>query len=327
MSASERTRVVVVGNGMVGHRFIETLITRDATTRLDVTVFGEERYPAYDRVNLSGFFDGKSLADLSLVKPGQYQDAGVEFRPDETVVAIDRAAKTVATSSGATMSYDKLILATGSYPFVPPIPGADAPGCFVYRTIDDLEAIRAWSSARARTGVVIGGGLLGLEAANALRNLGLDVNVVEFAPRLMALQVDEAGGTILRRRIEGLGVGVHTSQADHGDRDAHRPRRPARRRAAAVRGRQLAAHRHRRLLGRHPRRATSSRAPPRSRSASAAASSSISAVAPPTPTSWPSASAPATTARPTVWSRPATTWPRSRLPSCWAATRCSPAST
>jgi nitrite reductase (NADH) large subunit len=111
-----------------------------------------------------------------------------------------------------TAPYDHLVLATGSYPFVPPIPGSDLPGCFVYRTIEDLEAIGTWARDRAGVGAVIGGGLLGLEAANALRNLGLEVHVVEFAPRLMALQVDEAGGTILRRRIESLGVAVHTSK-------------------------------------------------------------------------------------------------------------------
>jgi nitrite reductase (NADH) large subunit len=197
---------------MVGHRFVDLLTRDDRADRFDVTIFGEEPRAAYDRVNLSGFFDGRSADDLSLVRPGQYEAAGVRVLFDERVIAVDRPTKAVTTASGLKVGYDTLILATGSYPFVPPIAGADTPGCFVYRTIEDLEAIASWSGDRARTGAVIGGGLLGLESANALRNLGLDVHVVEFASRLMALQVDEAGGAILRRRIEGLGVAVHTGK-------------------------------------------------------------------------------------------------------------------
>ena len=210
--ALEKKRIVVVGNGMVGHRFLETLIDRGLAPGLDVTVFGEEPLAAYDRVNLSAFFDGRTAEDLSLCRPGQYESAGFTLLKSERVVGVDRPSRTVVTASGLKVPYDTLVLATGSYPFVPPIPGADVPGCFEYRTLADLVAIRAWAAGRARTGVVIGGGLLGLEAANALRNLGLSVNVVEFAPRLMTLQVDEAGGAILRRRIEGLGVSVHTGK-------------------------------------------------------------------------------------------------------------------
>ncbi len=197
---------------MVGHRFLDLLSEGDRANHFEVTVFGEEPRGAYDRVNLSSFFDGRSADDLSLARPGQYEAAGFRLLLDERVVAIDRPTRTVSTSSGLKVTYDTLILATGSYPFVPPIAGSDTPGCFVYRTIDDLEAIANWSGDRARTGVVIGGGLLGLEAANALRNLGLGVHVVEYASRLMALQVDDAGGAILRRRIEGLGVSVHTGK-------------------------------------------------------------------------------------------------------------------
>src|SRR4029077_5135995 len=117
----------------------------------------------------------------------------------------------VLTSSGAVYDYDRLVLATGSYPFVPPIPGRDRADCFVYRTIQDLEGIRL-ASVRARVGVVIGGGLLGLEAAKALTDLGLDTHVVEFAPRLMAVQLDDAAARVLKRKIEALGVSVHTSK-------------------------------------------------------------------------------------------------------------------
>ena len=197
---------------MVGHRLLELLAESGRARDFDVTVLGEEPRAAYDRVNLSAFFEGRSAEELSLCRPGQYDDAGFRVLLDERVVAIDRPTKTISTTSGRTVAYDSLVLATGSYPFVPSIPGSDTPGCFVYRTIEDLEAIARWSGDRARTGVVIGGGLLGLEAANALRNLALSVHIVEFAPRLMSLQVDEAGGAILRRRIEGLGVAVHTGK-------------------------------------------------------------------------------------------------------------------
>ncbi|MES1204399.1 MAG: nitrite reductase large subunit NirB [Pseudomonadota bacterium] len=212
MLQTPKPRLVVVGNGMVGHRLLELLAEHRHSGAYDVTVFGEEPRAAYDRVNLSAFFDGRAADELSLRRPGQYEAEGFRLLLGERIVAIDRPAKTVVAASGLVVPYDHLILATGSYPFVPAIAGSDLPGCFVYRTIEDLEAIAAWSGQRARSGVVIGGGLLGLEAANALVKLGLAVNIVEFAPRLMALQVDEPGGAILRRRIEALGVLVHTGK-------------------------------------------------------------------------------------------------------------------
>src|SRR5947208_2419538 len=187
-----RQRIVVVGNGMVGHRFVDLLIAEGRTEDYQVTIIGEEPRLAYDRVALSSFFAGKSAADLSLVEPGRYESAGITMHRPDRVTAIDRAAKTVTTASGLVQGYDKLVLATGSYAFVPPIEGRDAAGCFVYRTIDDLEAMQAYA-AKVKVGVVIGGGLLGLEAANALQNLGLETHVVEFAPRLMSLQIDEVG--------------------------------------------------------------------------------------------------------------------------------------
>ena len=213
---SARTRIVVVGNGMVGQRFLEKL---PAAHSFDITVIGEEPRPAYDRVQLTSFFAGKSAEDLNLVPPGFFEAHGIGVRLGERVMGVDRAARTVATSAGGRIVYDKLVLATGSQPFVPPVPGRDRAGCYVYRTIEDLEAIRA-GAARARVGVVIGGGLLGLEAARALRDLGLETHVVELAPRLMALQVDEGGGAMLRRKIEALGVRVHTGRATAAIADA-----------------------------------------------------------------------------------------------------------
>jgi nitrite reductase (NADH) large subunit len=204
--------VVVVGNGMVGHRFLERLVEGGHHRRLRLTTFCEEPRPAYDRVGLTSFFSGKSAAELSLVAPGQYEQAGIELYVGDRAISIDRASRTVTAASGRRVPYDKLVLATGSYPFVPPIPGREAAGCFVYRTIEDLESIRAWA-AQARVGTVIGGGLLGLEAAHALKQLGLEVHVVEFAPRLMSLQLDEPGGALLRSKIEALGVSVHTGKS------------------------------------------------------------------------------------------------------------------
>jgi nitrite reductase (NADH) large subunit len=203
-------RIVVVGNGMVGHHFVERLI--EAGGAHQITVFCEERRPAYDRVGLTSFFTGKSAADLSLVAPGQYEAAGVELLVGDQAIAVDRAARTVVSASGKVVPYDQLVFATGSVPFVPPIPGRETKGCFVYRTLDDLENIRDWAG-HSKVGVVVGGGLLGLEAANALKQLGLETHVVEFAPRLMALQLDEVGGALLRSKIEALGVNVHTGKS------------------------------------------------------------------------------------------------------------------
>ncbi|GIG65401.1 nitrite reductase large subunit NirB [Phytomonospora endophytica] len=198
-------RVVVCGDGMVGRRFTEELRRRDPSAR--ITVLAEESRPAYDRVRLSAFFDGASAEDLRLGEP----DPGVDLRLGEPARRIDRDRRIVHGDHGS-YEYDHLVLATGSSPFVPPIPGADAPGCFVYRTLDDLEALRAFAEGR-RHGVVVGGGLLGLEAANALLLLGLDAEVVEFAPHLMPAQLDAAGGAVLRDHITRLGIGVHCGTA------------------------------------------------------------------------------------------------------------------
>ncbi|MFZ1904906.1 MAG: FAD-dependent oxidoreductase, partial [Steroidobacteraceae bacterium] len=208
-------RLVVVGNGMVGQRFLEAL---DPAVGFRITVLAEEPRTAYDRVQLSTLFSGRSALDLSLAPAGFFESAHIALRLGERATAIDRRARRVHTHQNCEYAYDKLVLATGSSPFVPPIPGCDRGGCHVYRTIEDLDAIRA-SSRNAVSGVVIGGGLLGLEAAKALADLGLATHVVEFAPRLMALQVDDGGGAMLRRRIAALGVSVHTAKDTRAIRD------------------------------------------------------------------------------------------------------------
>jgi len=198
-----------VGNGMVGHHFVETLV--DAGTDDCITLIGEEPRPAYDRVHLSDVFAGREPSDLALASRDTYRDWGVDAHFGDPVSLIDRERKQIITRGGRSFSYDKLVLATGSYPFVPPVPGSEHKRCLTYRTIDDLGEIRAKAQG-SKIGVVVGGGLLGLECANALRNLGLETHVVEFAPGLMGVQLDEGGSRMLRRKVEALGVQVHTGK-------------------------------------------------------------------------------------------------------------------
>ncbi|MBO0839859.1 MAG: nitrite reductase large subunit [Sciscionella sp.] len=206
--------LVVVGNGMVGHRVVRALRERDDAGEWAVVVFAEEDRPAYDRVALTSYVQTWDPATLALPGNDFADDDAVRLRLSDPVVEVLPATKTVRTESGFEQRYDALVLATGSYPFVPPVPGADLPGCFVYRTIEDLDAIRAAADAAARrsgraAAAVVGGGLLGLEAANALRGMGLSPHIVELAPRLMPLQVDTGGGALLRRLVEGLKLTVH----------------------------------------------------------------------------------------------------------------------
>ena len=204
--------VVVVGHGMVGHRFVQALRERDATDRWRIEIVSEEIDPAYDRVGLSSYV-GAWLRDSLALEGNTYAgDDHVVTHLGETVTGIDREARRVVTSGGREIAYDAVVLATGSYAFVPPVPGHDNDRCFVYRTLDDLDDIRAAAEAAGpgATGVVVGGGLLGLEAANALKLMGMTPHVVEFAPRLMPMQVDDGGGAILKNLVTGLGLEVHT---------------------------------------------------------------------------------------------------------------------
>ena len=218
----KRRRLLVIGNGMVGQRLLEKLAA--VAHDYSVTVLCEEPRPAYDRVGLTSFFSGRTAEDLSLVPAGFFETSGIALHLNERAAVIDRVARTVTTTSGQVFAYDKLVIATGSFPFVPPIPGRERRHCFVYRTIEDLVAIRE-AARHARSGTVIGGGLLGLEAAKALVDLGLETHVVEFAPRLMAVQIDDGGGRVLRRHIESLGVRVHagksTTSIEQGSRREH----------------------------------------------------------------------------------------------------------
>ena len=206
-----KTNLVIIGNGMVGHRFVEEIIDKMQADKFNITIFCQEPRVAYDRVHLSSYFSGHTAEALSLVREGLYQENDINILLNERVILINRQRKEVHSQTGRIISYDKLIIATGSYPWIPPIKGADGANCFVYRTIEDLDAIRNCAS-NCKTGAVVGGGLLGLEAAGALKNLGIETHVVEFAPVLMAEQLDSMGGEQLRRKIEEMGVGVHTSK-------------------------------------------------------------------------------------------------------------------
>lgn len=210
-STTPMQTLIVIGNGMVGHHCVEQLIERGALARYRILVFGEETRRAYDRVHLSEYIGGRDAESMAMSDAAFYERPGLSLRLGTPVLRIDRHARQVVTAEGS-HGYDKLVLATGSYPFVPPIAGAEGASRLVYRTLDDLDQIRAAADG-ARRGVVVGGGLLGLEAANALKSLGLEAHVVEFAPRLMPVQLDEAGGAALKARIEALGVGVHLSRA------------------------------------------------------------------------------------------------------------------
>ena len=210
--------LIIIGNGMVGHHCVEQLIEQGATAHYQIHVFGEERHIAYDRVHLSEYFTGRDAESLALGSAEDYIAGGITLHLDEVVISIDRDNGEIVTSRGR-HPYDSLVMATGSTPFVPPIEGLGAVGSaeaasnrLVYRTLEDLDQIRAAAKGKTR-GVVVGGGLLGLEAANALKSLVLEAHVVEFAPRLMPVQLDEDGGQTLKQHITALGVGVHLNRA------------------------------------------------------------------------------------------------------------------
>ena len=203
-------RIIIIGNGMVGYKFCEKLTARKEQP-FDITVFGEETRPAYDRVHLSEYFSGKTADDLSLASIQWYNNNGIKLHLGDPVQSIDRNNKTIKSHSGIVLPYDYLILATGSSAFVPSIPGVEKEGVFIYRTIEDLELISDYAR-KAKKGAVIGGGLLGLEAAKALIDLGIEeTHVIEFAPRLMPRQIDDAGSKLLQHKLEQLGLHIHTN--------------------------------------------------------------------------------------------------------------------
>ncbi len=208
---SKKQTLVVIGNGMVGHNFLVSLMASGIKDQYEVVTFSEENRVAYDRVHLTEYFSGKSAEDLSMVEDGFFEENGIIIHLGDKAKAINLRARTVTSEKGLSISYDKLVLATGSYAFVPPIPGHDRAQCMVYRTIEDLEAITV-AAKNSTVGAVVGGGLLGLEAAKALSDLDLKTNVVQFSPRLMSAQLDDGGAKLLADKIEALGVSVLTNK-------------------------------------------------------------------------------------------------------------------
>ncbi len=204
-------KIVMIGNGMVGYKFCEKLVAKAPKDSFEITVFGEEVRPAYDRVHLSEFFSGKSAEDLSLAPSDWYTANQIQLYLGDPIKEINREQKRVHSVRGLSVAYDILILATGSSAFVPPIPGVEKNGVFIYRTIEDLELMKDWAK-KSKKGAVIGGGLLGLEAAKAMIDLGItDTHVIEFAPRLMPRQIDAAGSAILKNKLETLGLKILTN--------------------------------------------------------------------------------------------------------------------
>ena len=196
---------------MVGYKFCEKLVAKSNPSTFNITVFGEEVRPAYDRVHLSEYFAGKSAEELSMAPASWYSENNITLHLGDPIAQINRTAKTVDSHKGLTIPYDILILATGSAAFVPPIPGTEKDGVFIYRTIEDLEMMTAYAK-KAKKGAVIGGGLLGLEAAKAMIDLGItDTSVIEFAPRLMPRQIDETGSNVLKEKLETLGLKILTN--------------------------------------------------------------------------------------------------------------------
>ncbi len=204
-----RQKLVVIGNGMVGFKFLEKLTGQHPN--FDITVLCEEVRPAYDRVHLSSYFGDKNADSLSLAPLPWYSERNIDLRLGEGAKSIDRDTKTVITTNGEVLGYDKLILATGSAPFVPNVPGIKKNGVFVYRTIEDLDGM-IHCAKKCKKAAVIGGGLLGLEAAKALLDLGLEAHVIEFASKLMMRQLDTQGAALLQKKIEALGVSIHLNK-------------------------------------------------------------------------------------------------------------------
>jgi nitrite reductase (NADH) large subunit len=211
IKSQQQMKVVIIGNGMVGYKFCEKLVAKSRPGQFQLTIFAEETRPAYDRVHLSEYFAGKTADDLTLAQAGWYADNNITLHLADPVQHIDRQNKTVRSFHGITESYDYLVMATGSAAFVPNIPGVEKEGVFIYRTIEDLEMIQDFAR-KATTGAVIGGGLLGLEAAKALLDLGIEnPHVIEFASRLMPRQVDDAGSLCLKTKLQSLGLTIHTN--------------------------------------------------------------------------------------------------------------------
>ncbi|WP_423128206.1 nitrite reductase large subunit NirB [Gaoshiqia sp. Z1-71] len=202
-----KKRILLIGNGMTGYKFCEKFAASTLVNDYELVVFGEEKYPAYDRVHLTSYYTGTAPAELLMAPAGWYRENSISLLTNEKITAINRETKTVVSEKDRTYPYDLLVFATGSSAFVPPIDGIDKQGVFVYRTFDDIDKIKEYIP-KAKNAVVIGGGLLGLEAAKAVLDDGLPTSIVEFAPRLMPRQLDPQGAEILKAKLEEFNLNV-----------------------------------------------------------------------------------------------------------------------
>ena len=199
-----REKLVVIGNGMAGCRAVEEILGRDAG-RFAITIFGAEPRVNYNRIMLSPVLAGeKTFEEIVINGPEWYADNGIDLVSGDPVTAIDRARQVIVTAGGQEESYDRLLIATGSDPFIIPVPGHDLPGVVTFRDLDDVEKMLA-AAAGGGSAVVIGGGLLGLEAAHGLALRGMQVTVVHLMPTLMERQLDEAAGYLLKSELERRG--------------------------------------------------------------------------------------------------------------------------
>ncbi|MCW3050925.1 MAG: nitrite reductase large subunit, partial [Chthonomonadales bacterium] len=214
-----KQKLVVVGNGMAGARAVEEILARGGAEMFDVVMFGDEPYGNYNRILLSNVLNGsQEPTDIFLNPLEWYRENDIRLHAGVRVTEIDRSAKIVTGADGTQEPYDKLLIATGSRPFVPPMEGLtledgrDKPGVFVFRTIDDCTKIAGYAS-KCRRAAVLGGGLLGLEAARGLLNYGPEVHVIHLMSSLMNQQLDAISGGILCTTMERMGVHVHLNAA------------------------------------------------------------------------------------------------------------------
>ena len=204
----KKQKLIVVGNGMVSAHFCSEYVKYELDWKYELTVFGEEAKPAYDRVRLTSYAEHRDLKKIELKSLPWYKDNGITLHTGEKVISINIEDKKLETSKGNKFNYDKLILATGSSPYVPPIPGNDLEGVFTYRTYQDVDRITQYCSS-SRVAIVAGGGLLGLEAADFLKRMGLEVHIVELADYLLPRQLDLKGAEVFKAGIEKKGFKVH----------------------------------------------------------------------------------------------------------------------
>jgi nitrite reductase (NADH) large subunit len=209
-NAPDRQRLVVIGNGMAGMRAVEELLKHEAGRRYRITVFGAEPHVNYNRIMLSSVLAGDKTIDEIVINAREWYDAnGIRLVAGDAVVGIDREAKTVTAASGLCVPYDRLLIATGSRPLAPPIPGLGLPGVCAFRDIADVGKMLAAARTHQRA-VVIGGGLLGLEAAWGLKRQGMSVALVHLMPTLMERQLDAAAGQLLQRDLDRRGIAFFT---------------------------------------------------------------------------------------------------------------------